>query len=517
MRAARLGVIAVPCLGAGVLVGLSVPPGRLWELGIAGLGLLAWRLHGLAWKARLLGGLCFGLGLFGLTLSWATAFSGIGYVLLVVLEAAFFGLACVLVPREEGRALAFPAALTLAGAARGAWPFGGFPMGGIPLGQVGGPLLGLARVGGPLLVSGLAALSGVCLAELVELLAKIARWRRFGVPTEASWWRPLAAGMVVAGAVAASVGLAPDGGPPLHRLRVALVQGGGIRGLRAVTVNPEISYVSQLRETLRLKRPVSLILWPEDTVALSGPLAGTRAEVQIASLAETFDATLVAGVTEAVGATRFRNLAVAWSPSGAVIASYEKVHRVPFGEYVPGRAILSHLVNLSDVPRDAIPGHGPGLLHTPAGPLGVMISYEVFFAGRARAAVQAGGQLLVVPTNTSSYASDLVPSEEEAADRLRSVEEGRDLIQASPTGYSTVLDNRGAVRERSGLGGAAVVQAVVSLRSGLTLYERGGDTPVLALAVACLLFGWCAVSGQRVCWARPLRRAGWRGTPRQAG
>ncbi len=485
-RLGRFARIVVPSVVAGILVELSVPPLRLWELAFAGLGLLVWRLGGLSWKARLLAGLSFGIGLFAFTLIWVTGFNRPGYLILVVFEAGFFALSCALVPAGRGRALAFPAAVTLAEAARSAWPFGGLPMGGIPLGQASGPLLNTARVGGPLLVTGLTALGGVCLACLFE---QYARRRQAPVPSRLGC-AALVAALVVVGAVAGSAIVAPDGGPPVGAVRVALVQGGGIRGLRAVNVNPEIGYVRALRETLKLKPPVDLILWPEDIVALPGPLAGTVAEAQLGSLAETFHATLVAGVTEDVGKTRFLNLAVAWSPAGRVIGSYDKVHRVPFGEYIPFRSILKHLANLSDVPRDAIPGHGPGLLATPAGPLGVMISYEVFFASRARAAVMAGGQLLVVPTNTSSYVSDLVPAQEEAADRFRAVEEGRDLVQASPTGYSTVVSNRGVVRDRSGLGVAALVEATAHRRVGLTLYERGGDLPELALAAACLVVGW---------------------------
>lgn len=296
--------------------------------------------------------------------------------------------------------------------------------------------------------------------------------------------------LLVVGAVAVSATLTPDGGPAVGSLRVALVQGGGARGLRAVDVNPRVTYTAQLRATAGVTRPVGLVLWPEDTVALYGPLAGSIQDSQVGALAGFFDATLVAGVTEDVGTSRFVNEAVAWGPSGTVIGSYEKVHRVPFGEYVPLRSILRHLVNLSAVPRDAIPGHGPGILKTPAGPLGVMISYEAFFSSSARAAVQAGGQVLIVPTNTSSYSSNLVPGEEEAADRMRSVEEGRDLVQASPTGYSTVVNSHGQVRDRSNLGVPAVVEATVAKRAGLTLYERGGDTPELVLAGLAVLVGW---------------------------
>ena len=58
---------------------------------------------------------------------------------------------------------------------------------------------------------------------------------------------------------------------------------------------------------------------------------------------------------------------------------------------------------------DAVPGRGPGLFENPAGTLGVVISYEVFFPGRACAAVTAGGEVLLVPTNAASCTTEEVP------------------------------------------------------------------------------------------------------------
>ena len=190
-----------------------------------------------------------------------------------------------------------------------------------------------------------------------------------------------------------------------------------------------------------------------------------------------------------MSATRFRNEVVAWDPAGRVVGVFEKVHRVPFGEYVPLRGLISHLANLSAVPLDAITGHGSGLLRTPAGPLGIMVSYEVFFADRGRSSVRHGAELLVVPTNTSSYATGQVPSQEVAADEVQAVEEGRDLVQAAPTGYSTVVDHRGTLRARSALGRSQVLLSTVALRRGMTVYADTGDTPVLLAAAVLLLAG----------------------------
>lgn len=95
---------------------------------------------------------------------------------------------------------------------------------------------------------------------------------------------------------------------------------------------------------------------------------------------EPADATVIVGVTES-GKTTFCNAAVAWDASGRIVGRYEKVHRAPFSEYILARG---HFRQLSDttalVSRHAVPPYpaaAPSLLVMPAGPRGVVISYEV--------------------------------------------------------------------------------------------------------------------------------------------
>jgi apolipoprotein N-acyltransferase len=120
-----------------------------------------------------------------------------------------------------------------------------------------------------------------------------------------------------------------------------------------------------------------------------------------------------------------------------------------------------------------------------------MISFEVFFDERARSGVRSGGQILVVPTNTASYRSTQVPTQEVAADRMRAWETGRWLVQVTPTGYTTVVSPTGRVLRRSHLDAATVVEATVPRRSGFTVYDHIGDMPVALIA----LCGWAAVAG----------------------
>ena len=211
----------------------------------------------------------------------------------------------------------------------------------------------------------------------------------------------------------------------------------------------------------------------------------------LSDLARRLHTTLVVGVTEP-GPTpaTFYNRIVAWGPRGNIVDVFEKVHRVPFGEYVPFRSFFAHFADLSGVPSDAIPGRGNGLLRTPAAPLGVLVSFEVFYASRSHSSVRAGAQLLAVPTNTSSYTTSQVPTQEIAAAIVQAVQTGRDLVQASPTGFSAAVTNRGVVVERSGLGRRQLLIVTAALRSGMTPYDHWGDLPVLIGAALALVAGW---------------------------
>jgi len=485
--------VLVPLAG-GALVGLSLPPFGLWPLAFAGVALLASSLHGRSIRGRASAGFLAAAGQLALGLAWALKFTLLGYAALVIFQSAMFAVACAFAPGGRARIPALAGLLTLAEWARERWPVGGVPPGGIALGQVGGPLVGTARVGGTILLVGVTYLTGVALGDLARL------WLHEPRPALKASPRLLVGGIVsLAVIVLLAVGgaLAPDGGPPVGTLSAALVQGGGRRGLSDLQVPPSVVYAAALRATAKVRPPVDLVLWPEDVVALGQPLRGSPESSQLSDIARSLHTTLVVGVTELVGRTRFRNEIVTYSSSGALVAVFEKVHRVPFGEYVPWRSFFSHFASFAAVPRDAIPGTGSGMIDTPAGRFAVLVSYEVFFPDRGRSGVRAGGQLILVPTNTSSYSSAQGPTQEIAASRLQAIEEGRDLLQAAPTGYSAVIDNRGDVLQRTQLSVRAVLRTTVPLRVGATLYERFGDLPTVVAVLCAVITGWAVALVER--------------------
>jgi len=455
------GRIVLPSLLAGVLVAGSVPPWGFWPLGFTGIALLAARLHGVGRaRTRALSGLAFAFGLFGPTLFWISEFHLVGYVALLFLEASFFVVALALTRRIE----LLPATYLLAEWARGEVPFGGLPMGGLPLGQATGPLVPIARLGGAYLLTAAAVAVGVAVA--------VAGQRR---------WRPAAAlalGPVALTLVSLVTPAGATAGEPLH---VAIVQGGGPRGFRAVDSDPGDVFEAHLRVSEELAPPLDLVLWPENTIDVPA-IAGTKEEAALGALAARLEATVVAGVTEDVGTDNFRNVAYAWGPDGERIDGYTKVNRVPFGEYVPLRGLLERFADLSVLPRDAVSGDGAGLLRTPAGDLGVAISYEVFFGERGRSAANAGGRLLLVPTNAASFTTSQVPTQEIAAAQLRAWETGRWVLMSAPTGYGAVIDDHGRVLDRTTLSEAQLLEGQARLRTGRTVYAAIGDLPVVLLA-----------------------------------
>jgi apolipoprotein N-acyltransferase len=295
------------------------------------------------------------------------------------------------------------------------------------------------------------------------------------------------AGATIAMAIAGVV--APAGEITGDPLDFALVQGGGPRGFRAVDSDPRDVLEAHLRVSEDLEGPLDLVLWPENTIDVPAIDDSTEAAA-LAAIAERLDATVIAGVTEDAGRDNFQNVAVAWSPDGEIVDRYIKVNRVPFGEYVPLRGFLERLVDLSVLPRDAVAGVGAGVLRTPAGDFGVAISYEVFFGERGRSAANAGGQLLLVPTNAASFTTSQVPTQEIAAAQLRAWETGRWVIMSAPTGYGGVIDHEGRVLARTTLGEPELIEGTARLRTGRTVYAALGDLPVVALALLAMGGYW---------------------------
>lgn len=478
--AARVPTPLLALLG-GLCLAASIPPMGFWPLALPGIALLdlvvgdvaATRVQRLGRAWIVWAGLLFP------TLFWMRAMTLPGYVIASFSYAGFLAVGTLLAPRGRGRHLAVAGGVVLAEWVRWQWPFGGVPLSNLAVGQVAGPLAPVLRLGGALLVVGVTVLAGSALAALVR------GHRRLGAG--------IAAGVVAAVALAH---VAPAGEATGTTLDVALVQGGGPQGTRAATTEPGIVLERHLAASAELDPDLvtgdgdlDLLLWPEDVVDVVD-LTGSPEERRLVALAREADATFVAGVIEDEGDDAFRNWAVAYAPDGTEVDRYEKVERVPFGEWVPFRSFLESLAGDALPARDARIGQTPAVLDTPAGTIGVSISWEIFFGERARDAASSGGQVLLNPTNGASFDGTQVQTQQVASSRMRAIETGRWVAQIAPTGFSAVVTPDGEVLQRTGVSERAILYDTVGLRTGETLYVRWGDALALLLAVGCLAAGW---------------------------
>jgi apolipoprotein N-acyltransferase len=465
---------AAACVASGVALCLSLPPFGFWPLALAGLVGVDRLIADQPLRARFRRGWLVAFACFAPSLSWMTALTAPGYVVATVLYAAMLGLGIAAAPPGRGRWLALAGTWTLAELVRWSWPFGGVPLANLAIGQVAGPFAPVLRVGGALLLLAVTVLAGSAVAAAARRA-----------------WRPA---LGLAAAVAVVVGgstVAPDG-HPVGRAEVALVQGGGEQGTRKSDTGVVDVFERHVAATDGVSAPVDLVVWPEDVVDTEGPLVDDPWATVIRGLARELDAPMLVGAVEGAGPERFRNSAMVFAPDGELVARYDKVHRVPFGEYVPFRSLLEAVAESALPDRDALIGERPNLLEVP-GPVGAVtapISWEVFFPDRTREGVEAGARLVLNPTNGSSFTGTIVQSQQVASSRMRAIESGRWVLQVAPTGFSAIVDQDGRVLERSAVSERRVLQGQVQLREGLTLYTRLGNGPGLLLAAACIAAGW---------------------------
>lgn len=468
-------------LGAGALVAFSLPPWGWWPLAFVGIPIFERLVVDRPRAVRFRRGWLFGIGWYAPAMGWMWFLTAPGYVVASSLFAALLGAATALAPRGRAWWFVLPAALTLVEALRFCFPFGGVPLASLAISQVAGPLWPVARLGGAVLLTWVTFQLGVGFGLLTGPHAR----RRSGMRS------------VIAGAVVlAAALLAPAGRGTGTTIEVAFVQGGGPQGTRAVDTDSREVVERHLAATRTLAPGPDLVVWPENVVDVA-TFAESVERSEIAAEAARLGAPILVGVTEDVpGRDAFLNAQVTVLPDGTVASRYDKVRRVPFGEYMPLRGLLRSLgAPVDQVPRDAVAGTGPGYLDTPVGRIGVVISWEVFFGGRARDGVGKGGVLLVNPTNGSSYTGTVLQTQQVASSRLRAIETGRWEVQVSPTGFSAFVSPTGEVFDRTGVSEQAVRTRSLELRTGRTVYNRLGDLPFVALAALTLLGG--SVGGRR--------------------
>ncbi len=230
-----------------------------------------------------------------------------------------------------------------------------------------------------------------------------------------------------------------------------------------------------------------VVLWPESAVAYNLESdAGYREIVE--EMALEFDVEIVLNSIGRTGDGGYANSAYLITPTGVSPSRYDKVHLVPFGEFVPGWARVAFTESLVREVGGFTPGGKPILLPAVA-PLGMAICFEVVFPDHIARQVRAGAQILVTLTNDGWYGFSWAPSQHFAQVRVRAAESRRWFARAALTGISAFVAPTGRVMARLDVGESGILIHDVQPLEGLTPRTRFGDwwAALCAVITAVLL------------------------------
>lgn len=189
----------------------------------------------------------------------------------------------------------------------------------------------------------------------------------------------------------------------------------------------------------------------------------------------------------------YHNSLTALGRKGEVLATYDKHHLVPFGEYLPFRKYITFTplaLALSGI-GDFTPGDGAKTLRVNEMPaFSPLICYEVIFPA-AVVNEQDRPAWLVNVTNDGWYGISAGPYQHMAIARLRAIEEGLPLVRAANTGISAIIDPAGRTVARLGLGDAGQLDGILPAPLKPTLYAAAGDKIFFALMLVLAGIGLC--------------------------
>jgi len=512
----RAAIALAICAASGLLLALAYPhAGRcavcgLWP--IAWVALAPWLVVVFTAPPRtaIAGSWLAGFAFFAALMSWVAIFGYLPWALLALIEGLAFALTAAVArviqwgqlpiwrqeplagrttPREIGncplRILAVALAWVTFEFARGSGEFG------VPWGQVGhsqAPFVALAQ---------LAAFGGVPAISFVVVLANAAiahaiAERRRG-PTAL---RPVFyVGAVVAGAVAlggaharlVERSLAAERQSALPDIRVGIAQPSLKTWLTVEQLNLPVTIEQQeweLSQYARLTRQAAaagarIVIWPESAVSgyLDYPGIARDAVTSLARKAGVW--LLVGGPAYAADPAhpangREYNSAYVISERGAIVGRYDKVHLVPFGEYVPWRNHLPLLQHYQVRATDVARGAGHRLLRADGLDFGPMICFESVFPDISRTEANHGARALAIITNDAWFLRTAAAAQHLEIGRFRAIEQGLWVARGAATGISAFISPLGRITKSLSLMQRGVLVADIRARTGSTFYRRAG-------------------------------------------
>lgn len=316
---------------------------------------------------------------------------------------------------------------------------------------------------------------------------------QFAQPARRAWLFP--------GAMALLFALLWIGGD----VRLALTHPPDVPGVRLHLVQPDVAQRDKFRRRYQARNwrrliDLSLVrssphptitIWPE----AAPPFLLTRVPEALDEVGYVAGSkrVLMTGAVRAFATPddgiRFANSFYIFGPDGVLLATYDKFHLVPFGEYLPLAGLLEKLglTKLVDGPEGFAPGTGPHTYDLPnAPPVGPLICYEIIFPGEVVGRRRPGWFVNV--TDDSWFGPSTGPYQHLLTARVRAIEEGIPVARDANTGISAVIDALGRIRRELGLGQLGVVDSALPAAVPKTPFARFGDAG-FALLLLALLYG----------------------------
>jgi apolipoprotein N-acyltransferase len=499
---------AVIAFIAGAASALAMAPINAWPILFVTFPIMIWLIDGAgAGKlggvpAAALSGWWFGFGYFvaGLywigyaflvdaeTFAWLLPFAVAGLPALLALFMAFgFALARLIWTRDATRILALAAALTVSEWLRG------HILSGFPWNTFGYALtepLALAQTAALIGIWGLTFLAVAIFASPAILIDDRGLTRRPGLP------------LLVSLALLATMGA--YGAQRLSAHPTHLVDKVKLR-LMQPNLQQDVKFNYSAKNAVMAKylalsdrstgphstgvKDATILIWPESAF----PFFLAREADAMAKIADFLPAgtTLITGavrppdLTPGAKVTRAYNSIYVIGGDGTVLSVYDKLHLVPFGEYLPFQSAMEKLgfVQLTKMRGGFIPGSRRRAMEVPNAPRVLpLICYEAIFSGAVVPRGERPGWIVNV-TNDGWFGISSGPYQHLQQARLRAIEEGLPLVRAANTGISAVIDPVGRVVGHLTLGSEGVLDSGLPAAVSAPPFTRTGDIPV-AIIVA---------------------------------
>jgi apolipoprotein N-acyltransferase len=367
------------------------------------------------------------------------------------------------------------------------WLFSGFPWLALGYSQIDSWLAGFAPLAG---VYGLGLLVMLSAGGLVAVIREKGAARAFAVLLVAFIW--------AAGAGLTRFEWTARSGEPLT---VSLVQGAISQDLKWQEENRDAT-LALYRELTEQVLGSRIVVWPEAALpALAHEVKDYLDSVRRAARAKGSDL-IIGQLRYDFERDQYRNSIAAMNEQ---VTWYDKRRLVPFGEFFPVPDFVRSWMRLMSLPYVDMTAGAAEQAPLLAGgqKLGATICYEDAY-GSQQLAVLREATLLVNVSNDAWFGDSTAPHQHLEIARMRALEAGRSMLRATNDGITAVIDADGTIIDRIPQFEPGVLTATVEPRTGLTLYARTGNVPVIAWCGAAALLG--LILGRRPQKAqRPLR------------